>query len=116
MGAKRAVKLNAGDVDAYRNARLGELTRRGTAPMPGTLDREVELLKRMLNYAVTCRRLPSNPIAPCGATRSIKLASRSFESRSNSTADTCLNGQRTGHGSSLLVLSSQNRVAAREPP
>ncbi|MGZ3485218.1 MAG: tyrosine-type recombinase/integrase [Gemmatimonadaceae bacterium] len=63
MGAKRAVKLNAGDVDAYRNARLGELTRRGTPPTPGTLDRETELLKRILNYAVKCATLPYNPIA-----------------------------------------------------
>jgi hypothetical protein len=28
---------------------------------PATLDREVELLKRMLNYVVTCKKLPSNP-------------------------------------------------------
>jgi hypothetical protein len=42
---------------------LLETTRRGSAPAPATLDREVELLKRARNYAVTCKKLPSNPLA-----------------------------------------------------
>jgi len=42
---------------------LAETTRRKKAPSPASLDREVELLKRMLNYAVSCGSLPSNPIA-----------------------------------------------------
>lgn len=63
LGGKQAGRLTEGDVDAYRTARLGETTQRGTAPSPATLDREVELLKRILNYAVRCGRLPHNPVA-----------------------------------------------------
>jgi integrase len=51
------------DVDEYRTKRLAETTRRKKAPSPASLDREVELLKRMLNYAVACGSLTSNPIA-----------------------------------------------------
>src|SRR5207244_3644124 len=47
----------------YRNRRFAEKTRRGIPPAPATLDREVELLKRILNYAVACGRLPHNPLA-----------------------------------------------------
>jgi integrase len=63
LGSKRAAQLTQADVDAYRDARLLEKTCRGSAPAPATLDREVELLKRALNYAVTCKKLPSNPLA-----------------------------------------------------
>ncbi len=62
LGGRKAMSLTVADVDAYRNARLGETTRTGRPPSPATLDREVELLKRALNYAVTCARVPSNPI------------------------------------------------------
>jgi integrase len=51
------------DSDGYRTARLGEKTIRKKAPAPASLDLEVELLKRMLNYAVACGSLKSNPIA-----------------------------------------------------
>jgi len=51
------------DVDEYRTKRLAETTRRKKGPSPATLDKEVELLKRMLNYAVACGSLTSNPIA-----------------------------------------------------
>jgi integrase len=63
LGTRRAAHLTQEDVDRYRRVRLEETTPRGTKPAPATLDREVELLKRMLNYSVTCRKLPSNPIA-----------------------------------------------------
>lgn len=63
FGRTLAVRLTEGDVDAYRMARLGETTRRRTPPSPATLDREVELFKRILNYAVRCGRLPHNPVA-----------------------------------------------------
>jgi len=49
-------------VDAYRGARLQERTRRGAAPAPATLDREVELLKRVLAYAVRSRLLLEHPL------------------------------------------------------
>jgi integrase len=63
LGTRRAARLTRGDVEAYRNIRYGETTRRGGAPSPATLDREVELLKRVLNYAVSCGKLRENPIA-----------------------------------------------------
>ena len=63
LGDRRASRLTRGDVEEYRTKRQAETTRRGGAPSPGTLDREVELLKRLLNYAAACGRLTQNPIA-----------------------------------------------------
>ena len=63
LGQKLAAGLTVKDVDEYRTKRLAETTRRKKAPSPASLDCEVELLKRMLNYAVACGSLPSNPIA-----------------------------------------------------
>jgi integrase len=63
LGPKVVASLTTEDVEAYRTARFAEKTRRGEPPAPATLDREVELLKRCINHAVACRRLPVNPIA-----------------------------------------------------
>lgn len=63
LGKRKASLLSLADVDEYRTTRLGELTCRGTPPASATLDREVELLKRFLNYGVECRKLYANPIA-----------------------------------------------------
>ena len=63
LRGKNAATITQKEVDEYRNARLGEQTRRKTQPAPATLDREIELLNRTLNYAVRCGKLPSNPIA-----------------------------------------------------
>jgi integrase len=69
LGKRRANRLNVGDVDAYRELRAGEETvRKGaddkkTPPSPAQLDRELELLKRVLNYCVACGKLESNPLA-----------------------------------------------------
>lgn len=63
LGQKLAAGLTVKVVDEYRTKRLAETTRRQKAPSPASLDREVELLKRMLNYAVSCGSLSSNPIA-----------------------------------------------------
>jgi hypothetical protein len=54
LGKRRAAKLTRKDVEEYRQKRFSETTRRGAAPAPGTIDREVALLKRCLNYAVEC--------------------------------------------------------------
>ena len=48
LGDRLVAKLNMGDVDGYRTKRFAEKTRMGRAPAPATLDKEVELLKRML--------------------------------------------------------------------
>lgn len=63
LGDKVAAHLTLADVEAYRARRFSETTRRGGPPAPGTLDREVELLKRVLNFTVACGNLTHNPIA-----------------------------------------------------
>ena len=55
--------LTVEHVDQYRAKRWGETTKAGTPPKPATLDREVEFLKRILNYATECGKVPHNPIA-----------------------------------------------------
>lgn len=62
LGDRPAGDLSLADVDAYRDARSRETTIRGGRPAPATLDREVELLLRMLRYAVACRLLSVNPL------------------------------------------------------
>ncbi len=62
LGEKRVMRLTWEDVDGFRNRRFGETTCRGKSPAPATLDREVELIKRFINYAVKCGRIPSNPL------------------------------------------------------
>jgi integrase len=63
MGSVRCSALTLETVDGYRSQRGTETTRRGAAPARATLDREVELLRRMLSYAVACKRLEHNPLA-----------------------------------------------------
>jgi integrase len=58
----QADRLTLKEVDAYRDGRLKEKTVRGTPPTPGTLDREVELLKRLLGYAVESGELKDHPL------------------------------------------------------
>jgi integrase len=58
-----ALGLNPIDVDAYREVRRASTTRRGKAPAPGTRNREVAILRRLLNFAVDNRLLPFNPLA-----------------------------------------------------
>jgi len=62
LGDRIASKLTQRDVDEYRKMRLRKITRRGGSPAFSTLNRETELLQRMLNYAVTCRKLEVNPV------------------------------------------------------
>ncbi len=62
LGSRKVMALTVEDVDAYRHTRLRETTVRKQPPTPATLDRELELLKRILNYAVDCQKLPHNPL------------------------------------------------------
>jgi integrase len=62
LGQKQALGLTVAEVDDYRRLRRLETTVRGGPPTPGTLDRELELLKRVLNYAVAAKRLESHPL------------------------------------------------------
>lgn len=63
LGDRQCSQLTVADVDAYRTLRLAEPTVRGDKPSPATLDREVELLRRMLGYACECGKLRTNPLA-----------------------------------------------------
>ena len=63
LGRFPADRLSLREVDGYRDARLKETTQRGGPPSPATLDREVELLKRMLSYAVKAGLLTEHPLA-----------------------------------------------------
>jgi integrase len=63
LGDRRCSLLTVADVDAYRTARLNEVTQRKAPPSSATLDREVALLKRCLSYAVECGKLRVNPLA-----------------------------------------------------
>lgn len=69
LGKRVSSELHQGDVDAYRTLRGAEGTNRKDAdgkplpPSPASLDREVELLKRILGYAVRCGKLRHNPLA-----------------------------------------------------
>jgi integrase len=63
LGDREAMQLKNADVNDYREKRRKEVTVRGGAPMPATLNREIALLKRMYSHAVTYDRLPHSPIA-----------------------------------------------------
>ena len=62
LGYKKASFLTPIDVEDYRTKRRREKTTRGTTPAPATLDREIQILKKMLNYAVDCGKLSSHNI------------------------------------------------------
>lgn len=62
LGEIQAIQLTLRHVDEYRNLRFAEKTQRCQAPTPATLDREIALLRRILNYAVECKTLGKNPI------------------------------------------------------
>lgn len=51
------------DLDRYRLARRTEVTIRKTTPSVATLNREVELLARVVTFALSRRLLSTNPIA-----------------------------------------------------
>lgn len=63
FGAKVAAAITLRDVDRYRSIRREQVTRRGTLTMPATRNREVALLRHLLNFAVKRKLLTSNPIA-----------------------------------------------------
>ena len=84
LGKKPAESLTELDIDRYRDVRLQETTLRGGAPSPATLDREVELLKRMLNYAARSQVIKHNPVGHVRLmrrpnTRDVVLTQAEFE-------------------------------------
>lgn len=91
LGAVTASALTLADIEAYREARLSETTKRGSVPSPATLDREIELLKRIPNKAVAYKKLSANPISDvnscgsrtCAGPSSTRTASRTSSARRN---------------------------------
>lgn len=71
LGPQLVASLTVKDIDEYRTKRGKDITQRGAPPQSATLDLEVELLKRIINYAVASKILPANPIA------SVKLLRKS---------------------------------------
>jgi site-specific recombinase XerD len=63
LGQHRAAMLNRADIEAYRQKRFSETTVRGGTPAPASVDRELALLKRCINYMVECGKLTRNPIS-----------------------------------------------------
>ncbi len=63
LASEPVMQLTVESVEQYRSRRSRETTRTGNAPAPATLDREVEMLKRILNYATACGHIPHNPLA-----------------------------------------------------
>jgi len=63
LGDIHARDITQRDIEAYRTKRLSENTRFKKPPAYSTLNRELEQIKRMLNWAVECEYIQSNPIA-----------------------------------------------------
>jgi integrase len=62
LGNQVAMHLTVEDIDWYREERSEEETVRGGPPSPASRNREVALLRRMLNWAVEAKLLTFNPI------------------------------------------------------
>lgn len=62
FGERVAAELMPGDIDDYRARRRLVVTRLGRPTTPATINREVALLHRMLNFGVARRLISANPI------------------------------------------------------
>ena len=67
LGMREVLSLGLVDLREYRLARaekkVGELTRQGTPPTSAQLDREIELLRRLINFSVASELIPRSPIS-----------------------------------------------------
>jgi len=79
MGSKIAQEITLKDIDAYRTARFAEKTKYKRPPTVALLNREVALLRRVLNYAVACGELDTNPIAKVKMLREDNVRTRVIE-------------------------------------
>ena len=62
LGSRRAVALTLRDIDTYREKRKNEISHRRKAPAVSTVNREVSLLRHVLNHAVRRGDLDRNPL------------------------------------------------------
>lgn len=60
---RAALGLSTADVEAYRDARMATVTRRGRPPTVASINREVTSARRCLQWAVEQRIIPHNPLA-----------------------------------------------------
>jgi len=84
LGTKKTADLTLRDIDTYRTKRLAEPTPRGNPPLAATLNHEIGLLSRFLNYAVKCGELARNPVArmkrlPEDNVRQVAVSESEFE-------------------------------------
>lgn len=70
LGDRPAAEIAPLEIDEYRSQRRRAITRRGGAPTVSTVNREVCLLHRVLNFAVSRRLIAANPIK--GAVRLLR--------------------------------------------
>lgn len=62
LGSRRAASLTLKDIDTYREKRKIEPSRRGKTPAVSSVNREVSLLRHVLNHAAKCGDLDRNPL------------------------------------------------------
>lgn len=62
LGDRDVSTLTPEDVDLYRSWRYGTTTRRKGPPTAATVNREVMMIKRPINWAVKRKTVPGNPI------------------------------------------------------
>ena len=92
LGSKDASRLTHSDVVKYRQLRRNEITYRKTMPSTSTLNREISLLRRILNYAVQCKRLSSNPLRQVQMlreddVRNVDITNQEFQSLVNASEE-----------------------------
>lgn len=63
FGAKRLRSIKPNDLDSFKSARLKNVTKRGTKRNIATVNRELSLLRSMLNFAVQNDWIIQNPFA-----------------------------------------------------
>src|SRR5690606_28288060 len=63
FGDRVASTLCLADIDRFRANRRREITRRGLPPTVATVNREIALLRRILNFAVERGKIAFSPIA-----------------------------------------------------
>jgi integrase len=62
FGKRRVKSLTVSDVDLYRAKRSKDTTRMGSPPAVATVNREVAMLRLVLNHAVSYKLITTNPL------------------------------------------------------
>ncbi|MCX5867520.1 MAG: site-specific integrase [Proteobacteria bacterium] len=62
LGKKRLDQINPFDIEQYKQERKKEVSRRKKAPAPGSINRELALLKNIFNKAIQWGKAGTNPL------------------------------------------------------